>query len=190
LPGDRCDQRNPALSPDQLFAVQSLTIAHAGLVALIPDTSIFATELDRYRQLSESLDALRDRVLDPSFQRLAHATRIFDQETLDVAQTIEKTAANAVVEGTQGLISVKHSWIRGALAAIGQYVLKQGSDICKIARDAVVKDGIKKLIEHPDKLAAAMFAFLVDAKPILISLAEALRAQFAWIWSLFAHLGL
>jgi len=32
---------------------------------LFPDAANFADELDKYRQQSESLDALRDRVLDP-----------------------------------------------------------------------------------------------------------------------------
>jgi hypothetical protein len=182
--------RSPPLSPDQLFAAQSLMIAHAGLVALFPDIQTIVTELDRYRRMSESLDALRNRVLDPAFQRLSQAVEVFDEEAIDIAIKIEKTSNNATASITQGVTSVKHSWIRGALAAIGQYVLKQFREIGKVARDTVVKEGVTQAIQHPDKLAVAMTAFLAGAKPILMSLAEALRAQFGWIASLFSHLGL
>jgi hypothetical protein len=63
LPND--DDRNPRIDAELLFALNSLITAHAGLIMLFPDAANFADELDKYRQQSESLDALRDRVLDP-----------------------------------------------------------------------------------------------------------------------------
>ncbi|WP_371126085.1 Clp protease N-terminal domain-containing protein [Bradyrhizobium sp.] len=186
-------ERNPPLDADQLFATQSLIIAHAGLITLFPDIHSVTTELDRYRQMSESLDALRDRVLDPIFDQLSSAGQIFDNETLDVASEIKRldeSASNLGVPVTQGATSVKHSWIRGALGAIGQYLLKQGREVGKVARDSAVKEGVSHLMKHPDQLFAAMVSFLAASKPILLSLAGALEAQFGWIVSLLSRLGL
>jgi hypothetical protein len=186
-------ERNPPLDADQLFATQSLIVAHAGLITLFPDIQSVATELDRYRQMSESLDALRDRILDPVFQQLLQAAEIFDNDTLAVAseiQIMDQTATNAGVSITQGAASVKHSWIRGALAAIGQYVLKQGREISKVARDAAVKESVVQVMKHPDQLVVSMVTFLAESKSILLSLANKLQAQFGWIASLLSHLGL
>jgi hypothetical protein len=186
-------ERNPPLDADQLFATQSLIVAHAGLVTLFPDIQSITTELDRYRQMSESLDALRDRILDPVFQQLAHATQIFDDDTLAVAseiQMIDQTATKIGVPITQGAASVKHSWIRGALAAIGQYVLRQGREISKAARDATVKESVAQLMKNPDQLIVSMVTFLAKSKSILLSLADMLHAQFGWIASLLSNLRL
>jgi hypothetical protein len=184
--------RNPPLDADQLFAAQSLIIAHAGLVTLFPDVQIAAAELDRYRQMSEPLDALRDRVLDPIFQQLAQASDIFDEEleTASDIETLDNTGTSAGLGVTQGVAAVKHSWVRGALAAIGQYLLRQGREITKTARDATVKESVSQAMKHPDALLASMMSFLSQSKSALLSLADNLHAQFGWIISLLSHLGM
>jgi hypothetical protein len=106
---------------------------------------------------------------------------------LGIAQLVEQADLRGTATTTLGLTSVKHSWIRGALAAIGQYVLKQTLETGKIVRDTVVKEGVRQAMHHPDALAAAMIAFLAEAKPILVALANALHAQFGWITSLLSH---
>jgi hypothetical protein len=184
-------ERNPPLEADQLFAIQSLIIAHAGLITLFPDIQNITTELDRYRQMSESLDALRNRILDPIFQQLSHAAKIFDDATLEIAsevRMVDKNATNARASVTQGLTSLKHSWIRGALAAMGQYVLRQVREIGKIARDTAVKEGATEVMKHPDQLVASIVSFLAESKSILLSLADTLQTQFGWIASLLHHL--
>jgi hypothetical protein len=162
------------------------------LVTLFPDVQIAAAELDRYRQMSEPLDALRDRVLDPIFQQLAQASDIFDEEleTASDIETLDNTGTSAGLGVTQGVAAVKHSWVRGALAAIGQYLLRQGREITKTARDATVKESVSQAMKHPDALLASMMSFLSQSKSALLSLADNLHAQFGWIISLLSHLGM
>jgi fructose-specific phosphotransferase system component IIB len=152
-----------------------------------------AATLSRLRPLPLPRVPELDRVLDPVFQQLSQADEIFDEETLDIAskiQIVDDAVSNAGVPITQGATAVKHSWTRGALAAIGQYVLRQGREITKAARDAVVKEGVSQAIKHSDQLVASMLNFLQQSKPLLLSLADALQSQFGWIISLLAHLGL
>lgn len=184
-------ERNPPLDADILIGAQSLIIAHAGLVSLFPDVQSAAKELDRYRELTESIDALRDRVLDPILDQLSSSTGIFDEDTQNITKEIQHIEAQADSGSlsTRGAISAKHSWLRGALSSIGQYVLKQFEGVTKIARDAAVKETVSQAVKNPDQLAGAIIAFLQSAKPQLLMLAENLRGAFGWIVSLLSHLG-
>jgi len=181
-------ERNPPLGSDQLFSAQSLIIAHAGLITLFPDIQNITNELDRYRELSEGMDALRDRILDPVLHELAAAGNIFDEETQQISNEIIALNRAAKIAGetsTRGEISTKHSWIRGALASIGQYIFKHASDTLKVARDATVKEAVSHFFKNSDQLSAAINAFLAAAKPALLTLAHNLQSTFGWITSLF-----
>jgi hypothetical protein len=184
--------RNPPLSADLLFATQSLVIAHAGLISLYPDVQNTFLELDRYRQQSEAIDALRDRVLDPVLSHLAHSQGILDERTQDQTQEIinlnDLEQLNTLP--SRGVASTKHAWLRGALSSIGLYLLTQTKKIIGATRDAVVKEAVAATAKHSDQLLASIMTFLEGAKVHLHSLANLLVSAFGWIRSLLDFLGL
>ena len=116
VPSD--SERNPPLDGDLLFAARSLMIAHAGLVTLFPDIQHIAEELDRYRGQLDAVDALLGRrVLDSVLDPLAASEGILDDETKELTQKIRQHGEVAPLP-SRAAISVKHAWLRGALAAI------------------------------------------------------------------------
>jgi hypothetical protein len=184
--------RNPPLSADLLFATQSLVITHAGLISLYPDVQTTFVELDRYRQQSEAIDALRDRILDPVLSRLAHSHGILDERTQDQTQDIvnldDLEQLNTLP--SRGVASTKHAWLRGTLTSIGLYLLAQTKKMGAAGRDAVVKEAVAATAKHSDQLLAAIMVFLEEAKTHLLSLANSLVNAFGWIRSLLDLLGL
>jgi len=184
--------RNPPLSADLLFATQSLVIAHAGLISLYPDVQNTFVELDRYRQQSEAIDALRDRVLDPVLSHLADSQGILDERSQEQTQEIVNLDDLGQLNTlpSRGVASTKHAWLRGVLTSIGLYLLIQTKKIGAAARDAVVKEVIAATAKHTDQLLAAIMVFLEGAKTHLLSLANSLVNAFGWIRSLLDLLGL
>lgn len=149
-------------------------------------------ELDRYRQQSEAIDALRDRVLDPVLSHLAHSRGILDKPTQDQTKDIvgldDLERLNTLP--SRGVASAKHAWLRGTLTSIGLYLLAQTKKIGAAGRDAVVKEAVAATVRHSDKLLAAMMDFLEETKTALLSLANSLVNSFGWIRSLLDFLGL
>jgi hypothetical protein len=184
-------ERNIPLDADLLFAIRSLLVAHAGLVVLFPDIKNTADELDRYRQFSESVDALRDRIFDPVFDKLASSRGIFDEETQKITQEINSLSETSPpnVAPTQGTAATKHSWLRGALASIGQYLVRQTKEGTKVARDTVIKEKVSEVLKNPNRLTSSILKFIDDAKDALLSLAEKFPSAFGWISFLMSLFG-
>jgi len=186
-------ERNPPIDADLLFSVRSLMVAHAGLVALFPDVRLASQELDEYRQLTEGLDAFKDRVLDAAVEKLAAAKDVFEPETQSMIaeiQSLSKIESQSGLSPSQGTAAVKHSWVRGSLSAIAGYLLGQTRKIAEKTRDAAVKETVSALFKNPDHLTAAMVAFLTSSKDTLITLAHKLPGTFGWLSSLMSFLGL
>jgi len=193
LPPDA--DRNRPLDRDVLFAAQSLVIAHATLITLFPDIQGLSEELDRYRQQSEAIDALRDRILDPVLDQLAAGSRIFDEETLQITRQIkqlndQESAVVASSPPTLAATATKHSWLRGSLAAIGQFFLDHTKELIKQTRDALAKHAAGIIITGSLTLAGAISTFLVNASQYLLELSQKLQATFGWIESLLSSLGI
>jgi len=189
------DFRNPPIDADLLFATESLTIAHAGLIAVFPDIAHLATELDQYRQQAEAVDALRNRVLDPVMKRLAAAERLFDGETEALTRMVDRlddsiTGVSDPPTPTRGATAAKHAWLRGVLASIGNYILHQLRAIGRTARDTAVKEAVSSWIRNPDALSAAILSFLNSAGDQLIALATSLQHSFGWLHTLLSMVGL
>lgn len=189
-PVDR--DRNPPLDADLLFAARTLIVAHAGLITLFPDARNTAQELERYRELAQGLDAFRERILDPVIDHLAESRGIFDEQTQGLTQEIKAASDLEAAAGgppSQGTIAIKHGWLRGALASIGQYLLKQIRESAKVARDGAIKAATSELVKHPDALTAAILTFLDKGKDALLVLAHKLPSVFGWLDFLFTMLG-
>ena len=182
--------RNPALDADLSFGVQSLILAHAGLIALFPDTSQLANELDSYRQQSEAIDALRDRILDPILSTLARAENVFDQGTLEITKAVSDLDQDRRQPPIKGAVAAKHGWLRGAVSAIGQFVLEQLKAIGGVARDTATGEIVSLWAKSPDTLLAAIVVLLASAKEQLLSLSLNLEGTFGWLRSLLGLLGL
>ncbi len=186
-------ERNPQMDADLLFAARSLIVAHAGLITLFPDVKQTAKELDQYRELSNSLDAFRERVLDPVLEKLAASRGIFDEETQNLTREIkliddlEKSTGQTPTQGTS---AIKHSWLRGALASIGQYLLRQSKESAKVARDVIVKEEVAIVLKDRTQLTASIMEFIKEAKDSLLSMGERLPATFGWISALLSLLGI
>lgn len=182
--------RNPSLGADLIFAVQSLIIAHAGLIALYPSVQNCFGELDQYRQQSEAIDALRDRILDPVLGRLATAQDVFDESTQEQTKEIARLSDldNMSTMPSRGVESMKHAWLRGALASMGQYVLTQTKKIAAAARDAATKELVSAATRNSDRLLGSIIVFFEGAKTQLLTLADTLTHSFGWIRSLLDFL--
>ena len=158
-----------------LRAIETLVISHAGLVVLFPDINGISHELDEYRQQSQGIEALRSRVLDRAMSKLAEMEQLFDKKTSDITQRISKLDALVEENGSVQRINAtatKHGWLRGTLAAIGQFLLQQLGGISKAARDAVVKDAISASITHRSQLVDISLRFLHQSISLLGDLAS------------------
>jgi hypothetical protein len=184
--------RNPPLGADLLFATQSLIIAHAGLISLYPDAQSSFSELDQYRQQSEAIDALRDRILDPVLNHLASSTGILDEKTQEQTADIADLddLDQRVTPPSKGITSTKHAWLRGALTSIGQYVLSHTKKIAATVRDATIKEIVQTAAKNPDRLLAAIVIFFEGAKSQLLVLGDVLVSAFGWIRPLLDILGI
>jgi hypothetical protein len=183
------DERNLPLDGDLLFSLRSLIIAHAGLITPFPDARQTGKELDQYRELSESIDMFRVRVLDSVIEQLALSVDVFDDDTKHITEEIKLLNDSQKPSGqtpTQGEIAVTHSWVRGALASIGNYLLKQAGESMKVLRDALIKESVS----HPDKLTMAIAEFLRNGKEVFLSLAHSFQSTFGWLETLLSHLGI
>lgn len=183
------DDRNLPIDADLLFAVRSLIVAHAGLITLFPDVRQATQEIDQYRTLSGPMDALRDRLLDPILDKLAASDGILDSKTQQLTDEIRKLNKQETKSGlapSEGTTAIKHSWLRGALGSIGQFLLQQTKESAKVARDEAIKEGVKNQVA----LRQSILEFIFDAKNLLSSIAEKLPAAFGWITSLLTLLGL
>jgi hypothetical protein len=180
LPPD--DDRNPKLDADLLFALSALITAHAGLIMLFPDVANFTRELDQYRQQSESIDALRDRVLDPVLEQLSVSKEMFDAGTAHLTQLVNdlggrETAARLLP--SKSVVAVKHAWLRGALAGIGRFILHKGAEFAKATRDGIVGGIAFEAVK--ENLVLAITSFLIATQTQLVRLADALPSTFGWI---------
>jgi hypothetical protein len=186
-------ERNPQIDGDLLFASRSLIIAHAGFVTLFPDVKQTTRDLDDYRRLGETLDPFKNRLLDPAIEQLAGSKGIFDDDTQKITLEIkelseqEKNAGHSPSEGTT---SIKHSWLRGALASIGRYLVGETKEAGKIVRDEALKEEKKEILKDPDQLKKAIMKFLESSRDTLSFLADKLPSSFGWITFLFSLLGL
>ena len=135
--------RNVPLDREVLFAAQSLMVAHATLVSLYPDIQRLSDELDRYQRQADAIDALRDRVLDPVLGHLMATPQLFDEETLALTRKVARLNDNESLPWgsppTVGATATKHSWLRGSLAAIGQFFVDNTMELLKEIRNALAK---------------------------------------------------
>jgi hypothetical protein len=187
------NDRNPQIDAELLFALNSLITAHAGFIMLFPDAANFARELDQYRQQSESLDALRDRVLDPVLERLAATRGLFDDETEHITELVNSLGSREKDAGLSPLasvVAVKHGWLRGSLAAIGRLILQKGGEFTKVARDGIIGSTAFEMAKQPETLVAAITTFLLTAQNALIQLTETLPAAFGWLRQMLGLLGI
>lgn len=184
-------ERNIPIDGDLLFAVHSLIVAHAGLITLFPDVTQTTKELDQYRKLSNSLDSFREDVLDPVFEKLDAAQGIFDDETrsltheVRILDDVEKKSGQPPSQGTT---AIKHSWLRGALASMGQYLLRQLKGSAEAARDATIENEVATLLKDRAPLTRSIIKFLSEAKDSLWAMAESLPSAFGWLTALLSWL--
>ena len=187
------DDRNPQIDADLLFALNSLITAHAGLVMQFPDVVNFTHELDQYRRQSESLDALRNRILDPVLSQLSGSKNIFDEDTRHLTELVNNLGVRERDSGlspSANVVAVKHGWLRGTLAAIGRLILKNGSEFAKAARDGVIGGAAFEIAKRPETLVGAITLFLIGARGQLLQLADQLPAAFGWLRQMLSLLGL
>jgi hypothetical protein len=186
-------ERNPQLDGDLLHAVEALIVAHAGLMAMFPDTGETTRELDQYRQNSEAVDALSKRILDPVMTRLCESSNILDAQALLLSRELKKLSDAESVRGappSRGASSVQHGWLRGALSAMGNFVLKRIYHLVSDVTKKITNDVLSKLTQNPDALVAAVLTFFQAARSSLLALAGLLSNSFGWIRSFFSLLGL
>jgi hypothetical protein len=191
LPHD--GDRNPQIDAELLFALNSLITAHAGLLMLFPDAANFAHELDQYRQQSEAVDALRDRILDPVLERLAATKGLFDENTKHITVLVNDLGSREKDAGLSPLasvVAVKHGWLRGSLAAIGRLILQKGGEFTKAARDGIIGSAAYEIAKQPETLVTAITTFLLTAQNALIQLAETFPAAFGWLRQMLGLLGI
>jgi hypothetical protein len=191
LPYD--EDRNPKIDADLLFALSALTTAHAGLVMLFPDVTNIAHELDEYRRQSASLDALRNRILDPVLESLSASKGVFDKDTQHLTGLVTDLGAKEKEAGlplSTRVVAVKHSWLRGTLAAIGQLILQKGSEFAKAARDGMIGGAAYDFAKEPGNLVTAVAVFLMAARDALLRLADTLPVAFGWLRQMLGLLGL
>jgi hypothetical protein len=187
------DDRNPRIDVALLLALNALITAHAGLVVLFPDVANYTRELDQYRQQSESIDALRDRVLDPVLEHLARSEGIFNKDTKHLTELVNNLGGgqkNIGLPPSANVVAVKHGWLRGSLAAIGRLVLKKGSEFAKAARDGVIGGAAYDIAKQPENLVAAISSFLITAHGSLLQLADSFPTAFGWLRPMLSLLGL
>jgi hypothetical protein len=184
-------ERNPPLDADILRVIHSLLVSHAGLMSAFPDIMRLAEELDRYREQFEAIDALRDRVLEPALEQLSRARGVLDDQTRELTKgVLELQSSIDETTPTRAVVATKHGWLRGALAAIGHYILGQAKSVTKVARDSLIKEAIAQAFKDPKNLFFAIAGFLISAQNALIHLAEKLPISFGWILDLLKWLGL
>lgn len=185
--------RNLPMDAELLFAARSLIVAHAGLITLFPDIKHTAKELDQYRELTNSIEALHERVLDPVLDKLATSRGIFDEDTQKLTREIkllddlEKSTGQSPSQRTS---AIKHSWLRGALASIGHHLLRQSKESGKVARDTAIKEEVAGLLKDRSRLTTSVLEFLNEAKDSLLSIGEKLPSAFGWISALLSLLGI
>jgi Clp amino terminal domain, pathogenicity island component len=185
--------RNLKLDVDLVYAVNSLLVAHAGLITLFPDAVAASEEIDRYRQISKNLDAFNEQVLSGPLQAIASADAVFDDPTLEISVSIskldsfEKSNLPVPSNGSEG---VKHYWVRGALTGIAQFLLSQLKQGVKVIRDASIKEIVSSLFKDPSPIIFAILTFLKGATSQLSSLADKMSAGFGWLKSLLEILHL
>jgi hypothetical protein len=182
--------RNPALDADLLHGIETLIVAHAGLMALFPDVQKNVNELDSYREHSQAIDALRHRILDPVLEQLTARRFLLEPDTLELTREI---AAAGNADSDSGIVSrreaaTKHSWLRGLLATIGTYVAKKIRFVLSKSGEVVVQEGIEFALKHSDKVLAAALVFFATARESLMALAHSLASSFGWLESLLALL--
>jgi hypothetical protein len=184
---------NIPLDPPLLMATNALLIAHAGLANLFPDVNVIVGQLDRFRAQSSSLDALRDRILDPVLDQLASSQGIFDDQTLNLTtklKALDDSERKVGGSPSRALTSAKLAWLRGALAAIGRHVLDHATEAMRLAREATIKEAVSAAFKNPTTLSASIVAFIVAAQPALLRIADALQASFGWLRPFLSYLGL
>src|SRR5262249_37323939 len=124
--------RNPQMDADLLHAAHSLLIAHAGLIMLFPDAKQTTVELDQYRENLDGIETLRQRVLEPVLIILANNKEIFDESTNKITEQLKEEQGS--IEPFRGIAAARHGWLRGALGAMGEYILRTTRDAIKIGR--------------------------------------------------------
>lgn len=187
------DDSNPQIDAELLNAIQSLIVAHAGLVMSFPDAVNATKELDRYRQQSETIDALRDRVLDPFLERLASTPHIFDLDTEQMTKLVVGVGDQEKAAGlspSSGVVAIKHSWLRGFLASVARLVLDKSAEFAKAARDGVIGNAAFEALKQPETLVVAITGLLIAGRSAILQLAETLPAAFGWLRQLFHMMGL
>jgi hypothetical protein len=143
------ERENTPLDADQLFAVHSLMTAHAGLMVLFPDINDITTKFDRYKDLSSSALQATSGILDKALVALADAEDIFDEDTHNVLVSVSQleTVQQKGEETTKGVLATKHSWLRGTLAAIGNFIVEK----FKETGEKLVRKTIDNVLEHPQR---------------------------------------
>jgi hypothetical protein len=172
--------RNLPLDADMLHAISTLLIAHAGLMATFPDAASILRELDQYGQQTQALDALRNRVLDPVLEVIAQAKDVLDADTAEITKQVSELGRYDK-EPSQREVAVRHNWLRGILAAMGNVLLSQGPGMLKAGRDAAVKVAVEKAVEHRKALATAIGLLLWNGRDALLALASQLPTAFGWV---------
>jgi hypothetical protein len=185
-------ERNPPLDADILSATHQLVVAHAGLVSLFPDIAALNQELDQYLENTKAIEALKDRILDPILDRLAISDELLDYHTQRITREIQAADAeerSAAKLPSQGITAAKHGWVRGILAAIGNYLLEQVKAAINVARDATIKEKIAQAAKDGG-LAAAVLSFLAKIHHELLAASDRLEATFGWLRHLLRAIGI
>jgi hypothetical protein len=149
--------RNIQIDADQLFAINTLMTAHAGSLMLFPDIASITMEFERYKSLFSSALQSTGNILDVAISALAESEDIFDEGTRDVISHIshlEQDKENGD-HTTHGTLATKHSWLRGALGAIGNFVVEQAR---KASEKVITEISVKTILEYP-KLSLSITIF-------------------------------
>jgi hypothetical protein len=119
-----------------------------------------------------------------ALEHLAASERIFDKDTQHITGLVNNLGAREKDAGhppSSNIVAVKHGWLRGALAAIGRYILKKGAEFTKVIRDGIIGGAAFEVAKQPESLVAAIFVFLVKARTALLQPADAFPATFGWL---------
>ena len=181
------DPDSPPINPDAIVALQSFFIAHAHLMSLFPDVARSMNALADFNSDAEAIRNLRSQVLGPCLDRMAQAPGIFDRETetltCDVRHEVKRGDLPTRDKAVSGL---GLAWLRGALATMGQQVLKGLKAMPEESGKAVAQ----ALVARGDVLLGAIVTFLAQAARELVALAAAQPQAFSWLSHLLGLLRL
>lgn len=181
------DSVSPPMNSDAMIALQSFFIAHAHLMSLFPDVGRFVNALAGFSLDADAIRNLRSQVLGPALDRMARTQGIFERETEALTCEVRDQVIGVhLTTSDKAATGVGLAWLRGALATMGQQVLKA----LKAMPGEFGKAAAQALVARSDGMLGAVVNFLTQAARELAALAIASPQAFGWLSHLLALLKL